>query len=358
MSKSAPYRRRIFGLLAARLGEGPSRLQVVSGPRQVGKTTVVRQVLGASDTPNHYASADDPALRDAAWLEAQWEEGRRLARDRGEAILAIDEIQKVSNWAETVKRLWDEDRGADRPLRVVLLGSAALPGPAGFEREPDRALRADSRPALVIWGNAGRLRLQPRPVHLLRWLPRCRQSRRRRATLGGLCSGLDRRDDGLPRPAATHQSRQAGPGRRCPGPVSIAPGGSARSGRPVPCRNRPDRAPAPRARAASRIASTVASMRHAVGRTGMAGDDLDVGVVERELEQLGGRPAVGDHHVGPHPLGLGIDVDADHARVGQAGRRADHQPGLRAGAAGAMHDGRRREARCRRLLRDLGDVEA
>jgi predicted AAA+ superfamily ATPase len=127
VSNSSPYRRRIFDLLASRLGEVPSRLQVVSGPRQVGKTTVVRQALQAADAPSHYASADDPALRDAAWLDAQWEEGRRLARGRGAgAILAIDEIQKVANWAETVKRLWDEDRLADRPLRVVLLGSAAL----------------------------------------------------------------------------------------------------------------------------------------------------------------------------------------------------------------------------------------
>ncbi len=127
MSDLGPYRRRIFGQLASRLTEKPSRLQVVSGPRQVGKTTVVHQALEASEAPSHYASADDPALRDSAWLEAQWEEGRRLARDRpGGAILAIDEIQKVTGWAETVKRLWDEDRGAGLPLRVVLLGSAAL----------------------------------------------------------------------------------------------------------------------------------------------------------------------------------------------------------------------------------------
>jgi uncharacterized protein len=127
MSNSAPYRRRIFDPLASRLAEKPSRLQVVSGPRQVGKTTVVLQALEASDVPSHYASADDPALRDTAWLEAQWEEGRRLAREQsGGAILAIDEIQKVTNWAETIKRFWDEDRGTDLPLRVALLGSAAL----------------------------------------------------------------------------------------------------------------------------------------------------------------------------------------------------------------------------------------
>jgi predicted AAA+ superfamily ATPase len=127
MSNPSAHRRRIFDPLVSRLGEEPSRLQVVSGPRQVGKTTVVRQALAASEAPSHYASADDPSLRDASWLEAQWEEGRRLAHNRSDgAVLAIDEIQKVTNWSETVKRLWDEDRGADTLLRVVLLGSAAL----------------------------------------------------------------------------------------------------------------------------------------------------------------------------------------------------------------------------------------
>jgi predicted AAA+ superfamily ATPase len=127
VSDSRTYRRRAFDQLAERLVEDAARIQVVSGPRQVGKTTVVKQVLAEIDAPAHYASADDPTLRDAAWLEAQWERGRQLARSRnGAAVLAIDEIQKVSGWAEAVKRLWDEDRGGELPLRVVLLGSAAL----------------------------------------------------------------------------------------------------------------------------------------------------------------------------------------------------------------------------------------
>lgn len=114
-------------MLTARLAEDAARIQVVSGPRQVGKTTLVGQTLREVELPSHYASADEPTLRDAVWLEAQWEKGRRLARSRrGGAILAIDEIQKVNGWAEAVKRLWDADRHAQMPLRVVLLGSAAL----------------------------------------------------------------------------------------------------------------------------------------------------------------------------------------------------------------------------------------
>ena len=42
------------------------------------------------------------------------------------AVLVFDEIQKISGWSETVKRLWDEDTRAKRPLKVVLLGSAPL----------------------------------------------------------------------------------------------------------------------------------------------------------------------------------------------------------------------------------------
>jgi predicted AAA+ superfamily ATPase len=127
LSKLPYHRISIFEALVSRLSEEAARLQVLSGPRQVGKTTLVQQALDAMEAPSHYASADDPALRDSAWLETQWEEGRRLAGPRpGGAILVIDEVQKVTDWAQTVKRLWDQDRRTGLALNVVLLGSAAL----------------------------------------------------------------------------------------------------------------------------------------------------------------------------------------------------------------------------------------
>lgn len=115
-------------MLAGRLGEPRRFLQVVAGPRQVGKTTLVQQVLAASGSPSVYASADEPTLRDAAWLAAQWDRARLAAEKAGGpgAVLALDEIQKIPGWSETVKRLWDEDTRAGRPLRVVILGSAPL----------------------------------------------------------------------------------------------------------------------------------------------------------------------------------------------------------------------------------------
>jgi predicted AAA+ superfamily ATPase len=115
-------------VLAARLGEPRRFLNVVAGPRQVGKTTLVQQVLAGLDRPNVFVSADEPALRDTAWLAAQWERARIVAKDAGKrgAVLAVDEAQKVSGWSDAVKRLWDEDTHASLPLRVVLLGSAPL----------------------------------------------------------------------------------------------------------------------------------------------------------------------------------------------------------------------------------------
>jgi predicted AAA+ superfamily ATPase len=127
-SPSPAFQRDYAAVLASRLGEPRRFLQVVAGPRQVGKTTLVEQVLGAFDRPSVFVSADEPALRDTAWLAAQWERARMLAKDTGKrgAVLALDEVQKVSGWSEAVKRLWDEDTRARSPLRVVLLGSAPL----------------------------------------------------------------------------------------------------------------------------------------------------------------------------------------------------------------------------------------
>ena len=127
-TKPADFRRSQANVLGARLAEPRRHLQVVAGPRQVGKTTLVEQVLGEIDMPAVYASADEPALKDSAWLAAQWDRGRMAAGQSGKsgAVLALDEVMKVSGWSETVKRLWDEDTRGRRPLRVVLLGSSPL----------------------------------------------------------------------------------------------------------------------------------------------------------------------------------------------------------------------------------------
>ena len=114
--------------LARRLDEPRRFIQVVAGPRQVGKTTLVRQILASSDIGHRYGSADEPSLRGRPWLEEQWDAARLLLKQgtSSSAILVLDEVQKVSAWSETVKRLWDEDTAAGRRLKLVLLGSAPL----------------------------------------------------------------------------------------------------------------------------------------------------------------------------------------------------------------------------------------
>lgn len=123
------YKRSEFGTLLGRVREARRFVQVLAGPRQTGKTTLVQQVLEEMGEAGHYASADEPTLKDRVWIEQQWEAGRRLAAGgtrHSLAVLVLDEIQKIPGWSDTVKRLWDEDTHAGLPLRVVVLGSAPL----------------------------------------------------------------------------------------------------------------------------------------------------------------------------------------------------------------------------------------
>jgi predicted AAA+ superfamily ATPase len=114
--------------LASRLAEPRRFIQVVAGPRQVGKTTLVQRVVEELGIPAHFASADEPTLRGSTWIAQQWEAARVLLADagRGGVVLVLDEIQKIPHWSEAVKRLWDEDTRARRRLKVVVLGSAPL----------------------------------------------------------------------------------------------------------------------------------------------------------------------------------------------------------------------------------------
>lgn len=119
------YRRAQFQILINRLAESRRFIQVVAGPRQVGKTTLVQQVCKGIGLPVQFASADEPTLRGQEWIAQQWEIARLRRGDHG-AILVLDEVQKISGWSEAVKRLWDEDTRRKFPLKVVLLGSAPL----------------------------------------------------------------------------------------------------------------------------------------------------------------------------------------------------------------------------------------
>ncbi len=123
------YRRSLFPNVFKRLHEPRRFLQVLAGPRQVGKTTLARQAAAELGIPSRYVSADEPTLQDHAWIGQQWDIARTLTHEdhRSQpALLIIDEVQKVQGWSETVKRLWDEDTATDLPLRVLLSGSSPL----------------------------------------------------------------------------------------------------------------------------------------------------------------------------------------------------------------------------------------
>jgi predicted AAA+ superfamily ATPase len=126
MSKKLhPFRRPHAAELARRLAEPRRFIQVVTGARQVGKATLVQQVVEEAGVPVRFASADEPTLRGPDWIAEQWEAARLAAGPAG-ALLVLDEVQKAVGWAESVKRLWDEDSRARRKLKLVLLGSAPL----------------------------------------------------------------------------------------------------------------------------------------------------------------------------------------------------------------------------------------
>lgn len=120
------FKRTLFETLVARLDEPRGFMQVLIGPRQVGKTTLIRQALAAGTRASHYASADAAGGSGAIWIEQQWEVARQCVRAGGSAVLVLDEIQKLPDWSEAVKRLWDEDTMEERDVRVVLLGSSQL----------------------------------------------------------------------------------------------------------------------------------------------------------------------------------------------------------------------------------------
>lgn len=96
-------------------------IQVLLGPRQVGKTTSLLANLKANYKPDEYFYENCDAMTTTydRLLEV-WDqtiEGK---------ILVLDEIQKIPQWSEYIKKFWDENKRKRIPTKCILLGSSSL----------------------------------------------------------------------------------------------------------------------------------------------------------------------------------------------------------------------------------------
>lgn len=122
------YKRRQFAELKQRVEEPRNKIQVVSGARQVGKSTLVKQVLQEISIGYIFVSGDNVPKDDNSWIGEVWDSARKRMKlsNADEYLLVIDEVHKLNNWSEAIKKEWDADTFNDVNLKVVLLGSSRL----------------------------------------------------------------------------------------------------------------------------------------------------------------------------------------------------------------------------------------
>lgn len=121
------FERRQVSIIRARMQEDDPLIQVIVGPRQTGKSTMLAQALQGLDALSHSVSADDVLAPSEDWLREEWQQARNLQYVSGQpVILVLDEIQKVKHWPNVVKGLWDADRRNTVPIKVFLSGSSIL----------------------------------------------------------------------------------------------------------------------------------------------------------------------------------------------------------------------------------------
>ena len=122
------YKRIEYQTIKERIKESRKFIQVVMGARQIGKSTVVKQVLNDLDEPYRMFSADNVPTTNSAWISDCWAAVRSLKENKGweSIVLVIDEIQKITNWSEVVKKEWDADTFNDTNIKVLLLGSSRV----------------------------------------------------------------------------------------------------------------------------------------------------------------------------------------------------------------------------------------
>lgn len=125
---SIMFKRQHATVLKSRIDEPRRFIQVIAGARQVGKSTMVKQVVQELEIPYLLTTAEEAPDNNPSWISYLWQQARQAMRldNHSEYLLVIDEIHKLDNWSETVKAEWDADTMRDVNIKVVLLGSSRL----------------------------------------------------------------------------------------------------------------------------------------------------------------------------------------------------------------------------------------
>lgn len=117
----------LISILSRRLAEpAPSRIQLVCGPRQVGKTTVLLQLAKQLEPYSFYATLDGPEALVAGFWERLWAKAERITREFGKAVLFLDEIVHRTDWGIHLKGAFDRILRLQLPIHVVASGSSSL----------------------------------------------------------------------------------------------------------------------------------------------------------------------------------------------------------------------------------------
>ncbi len=123
---SAPDPALIRAWLLTRLAEpAPGRIQLVTGPRQVGKTTLLLDLAAERADRALYAAADAPEATLPGYWERFWADAEARAASGPLAVL-LDEVHLLPSWAAALKGQWDRFGRRRIPIHIIATGSSAL----------------------------------------------------------------------------------------------------------------------------------------------------------------------------------------------------------------------------------------